>query len=145
LAYFNNFILTGEGPFFSVINRTTSALLSSKQVFESQAIHGIVTHHESEYTATLLVWGGKHIRVLHLRVPESIASSISSSDVIFLGFCESAADWILEVSIGPPKDLAPENVPPLKAALITAHNALQMLTVHSTLTPSSMTDESNQR
>lgn len=119
LAFSEQYLFSGEGPFLKVHRRNDATLLSTITVFSSQAVHGIVVHETG-----LLVWGGHQVALFDFShpVPEQSAPQLSLRAEL------KAEDWILDVSVSP----AAGPDAPQTAALVTAHNALLLLRLDST-------------
>lgn len=114
LAFSEQHLFSGEGPFLKVHSRRDATLLSTTTVFPYQAIHGILV-----YESGILVWGGHHIALFDI----SLRASESSFPVLSRRAHLEAEDWILDVSVSPESEPGKLRT----AALITAHNALLLL------------------
>ncbi|KAF2754403.1 WD40 repeat-like protein [Pseudovirgaria hyperparasitica] len=121
-----NLVLAGEGPYLRVwkYEHHTSPLLVHP-IFEAQAIHGIATRTINVTDAVLVVWGGREIRVLHLKhevnatAPDELSISIVAS--------ATAPDWILDLTLACGKEHSEGTT---QVVLLTAHNALLTLDVN---------------
>jgi hypothetical protein len=121
------FLVAAEGPFLRFYTRQDHIYLSSRQVFQAQAIHGVSVLPSPDQYVILVVWGGQLVCALELRVPadateKSLLAALRFSNVA------KAPDWIL--------DLSPRAVDQYGVsdgigvcAAVTAHNALLELTV----------------
>lgn len=131
LAVFDKYLLAGTGTLLRIYNLKTFELVLSRRIFDSQAIHGIlVGSWSSPHKTTLLVWGGRLVRLIELPVrfginelEDAIGSGLSR------GFCE-APDWILDVTTGvhpTGTKLTDQGQTGRCALLVTAHNVLYSL------------------
>lgn len=113
LAFSEQYLFTGQGPFLKVHSRHDNRLLLTHKVFVSQAIHGIEIS-----DPLIIVWGGPFISIYH---------STSANNTIILRPAPTpilkAEDWILDISISP----YPTHLGHQTAAVLTAHNALLLL------------------
>ena len=126
LAFCGQYLLTVEGPFLRILDHDSAVLLLTKQIFDSQTIHGIVVHDTCSSTV-VIIWGGRSLRLAQLRLPT--ASPVLEIEVnnvdIWLSHIAKVPDWILDFSLGPLKPQTSDNAfYHFKAAAITAHNAL---------------------
>ncbi|KAL8826140.1 MAG: hypothetical protein Q9170_007517 [Blastenia crenularia] len=118
-------LLAGEGPYLKVFDHGTAQLLAVKQVFESQAIHGLTFSkgygsEDEEKDAVLLIWGGRCLCTCEIC---EIQNGQLKVDVRF-GRELKADDWILDTRFRPcPHAFDPyASVVEGIAVLITAHN-----------------------
>ena len=126
LAFCGQYLLAAEGPFLRILDHGSAVLLLTKQIFDSQTIHGIVVHDTCSSTV-VIIWGGRSLRLAQLRLPT--ASPVLEMEVnnvdIWLSHITKVPDWILDLSLGPLKPQTSDNAfYHFKAAAITAHNAL---------------------
>jgi WD repeat-containing protein 6 len=126
LAFCGQYLLAAEGPFLRILDHDSAVLLLTKQIFDSQTIHGIVVHDTCSSTV-VIIWGGRSLRLAQLRLPT--ASPVLEIEVnnvdIWLSHIAKVPDWILDFSLGPLKPQTSDNAfYHFKAAAITAHNAL---------------------
>lgn len=107
-------ILAGEGTLLKAYDTDRKTLLAAVEVFDSQAIHGIVVADADE--SWLIVWGGSSL--CYVKVARCAERSIQFE----VGRRLDANDWILDIACSmPTRDGQP------LAALVTAHNALELL------------------
>lgn len=107
-------ILAGEGSFLKIFEAETSRLLSQCELFNGQAIHGIVvTESTREGDLQALVWGGAWLTLLKKCEFEQLLTQDVTS--IAQGALE-ASDWILDAAFSP--------LDPSCCILITAHNTI---------------------
>lgn len=126
LAFCGQYLLAAEGPFLRILDHDSAVLLLTKQIFDSQTIHGIVVHDTCSSTV-VVIWGGRSLRLAQLRLPT--ASPVLEIEVnnvdIWLSHITKAPDWILDFSPGLLKPQTSDNAfYHFKAAAITTHNAL---------------------
>lgn len=115
LAFWDeNVILVGEGALLKAYDTDRKTLLAAVEVFDSQAIHGIVVADGDE--SWLVAWGGSDLCYVKL------ARSVDRSIMLKVGRRLDANDWILDIACSTPT----RDGQPL-AVLVTAHNALQLL------------------
>jgi hypothetical protein len=109
LSFWNqDVILAGEGCSLKAYDTKQRNLLAVVDVFPDQAIHGIISEHDS-----IFVWGGQFLCQL------AIHRDLDGSLVLTPGPLKEAEDWILDASFSPtPREDS------LQVALVTAHNAL---------------------
>ncbi|KAK4508244.1 hypothetical protein PRZ48_001982 [Zasmidium cellare] len=115
LAFWNeNVILAGEGTLLKAYDVDRKTLLAAVEVFDGQAIHGIVVAEHEETCA--VVWGGPNVCYV-----EAIPSAKGSIE-LKVGPRLEANDWILDVGCSGASHHGGS-----LAMLVTAHNGLQML------------------
>lgn len=101
-------------------DRRENVLISSKRLFETQAIHGIRELSSSTDHVHLIVWGGLLIRTL-------ILDTFCDEDDgwwplnVRCSQVARAPDWILDLH---PAPTVPGNTLPERCVAVTAHNAL---------------------
>ena len=124
LAFCGQYLLAAEGPFLRILDHDSAVLLFTKQIFDSQTIHGIAVHDICSSTFVVIIWGGRSLRLAQLRLPTASPVEMNNVD-IWLSHITKAPDWILDFSLGPLKPQTSDNAfYHFKAAAITAHNAL---------------------
>ena len=129
LAFCGQYLLAAEGPFLRILEHDSAVLLLTKQVFNSQSIHGIAVHDTCSSTVVVIIWGGRSLRLAQLRLPTASPVEVNNVD-IWLSHVTKVPDWILDFSIGPLKPQTSDNAfYHFKAAAITAHNALLELSL----------------
>lgn len=124
------YILAGEGPYLKVYDRGTNILLLQEQVFDSQAIHGIICQTlpcPEGSRATLLIWGGQSICVLELwdkgKAVDDLGIRVSQLRREIL-----VEDRILGSCLQDPKTLEDRDGRcRFSSFLVTAHNELNIL------------------
>jgi hypothetical protein len=131
LAFCGQYLLAAEGPFLRILDHDSAVLLLTKQVFDSQSIHGIAVHDTCSSTV-VIIWGGRSLRLAQLRLPT--ASPVLEIEVnnvdIWLSYVTKVPDWILDFSLGPLEPQTSDNAfYHFKAAAITAYNALLELSL----------------
>lgn len=116
LAFSEQYLFAGQGPYLKVHRREDARLLETHAVFASQAVHGFVVS-----GTTIVVWGG-HFISIYTFSPKASKTVLDPTPIATL----RAEDWILDVSVSPYANSGVENACPL-AAVLTAHNALLIL------------------
>ena len=120
VAFFRDgIVLAGEGNYLSIYS-ADHRRLKSVRIFESQAVHGITIDNGS--ATTVLAWGGPLVRRLCLDL-----NGDGNSDISF-GGVHNVGDWILDAAFAPPSEGDMR-----RAALVTAHNALLVADIDSSL------------
>ena len=119
-------LLVGEGPYLKVYDDGKGCCIAVKRVFETQAIHSIITIDSSSVSdgvAELLIWGGRWVRPGFLRhgpAAESSLVEIEFKAVLTLD------DWALGGCFTPTNGLSDEPKPSYSnthdAIVLTAHN-----------------------
>ncbi|OCL04886.1 WD40 repeat-like protein, partial [Glonium stellatum] len=132
LAFCGQYLLAAEGPFLRIFDHDSAIVVLTKQIFDSQTIHGIAVHSKCSSAIIFVVWGGRSLRLARLRL--SAASPSLEADRnhidIWLSHVTEVADWILDFTFGPLIPQKPNTAPHhFKAAVITAHNALLELEI----------------
>ncbi|KAF2840451.1 WD40 repeat-like protein [Patellaria atrata CBS 101060] len=120
------YLLAGVGPFIRCIHKDSASLVWTHQVFKDQAIHGIVAHSRE---GIAIIWGAELVRLVTLGASNNVHSIRSVS--LCLGPLIRVGDWVLDIEFSSPSEDR-SCIQTLKAALITAHNALFEVTVHKT-------------
>jgi WD repeat-containing protein 6 len=120
-------LLAGQGPSVYLIEEQTGKRISCFRIFQSQAVHGITSLQESDSqydSSFVLLWGGPLFQVAKLSHMKSGATTEEDHEILFvpIGPVRSAGDWILDAAFTPFE--AELDRITLRAALITAHNAL---------------------
>ena len=72
LAFADDLLLAGEGPFLRVYDRARHSCVLALQLFESQAIHGIAVQLQASEQLLVLVWGGRLLLALALQLPKPV-------------------------------------------------------------------------
>ncbi|KAF2438763.1 WD repeat protein-like protein [Karstenula rhodostoma CBS 690.94] len=113
-------LIVAEGPYLRFYDRRENVLISSKRLFEAQAIHGIRELSSSADHVHLIIWGGLLIRTLIFdtfcnEVEGWLPLNVRCSKVA------RAPDWILDLH---PAPKSPDNTLPERCVAVTAHNAL---------------------
>jgi WD repeat-containing protein 6 len=136
-------ILSGQGPFLSIIEPQSRILLACQRVFAWSTVHGIACEssreqkdasrhalkpsfdRDSVWFAKVLVWGGPSISIARFRISyEDHGTGISSIivDDFEVGPTANVHDWILDGSF------VNENASSeVQACLVTAHSNLFVL------------------
>lgn len=121
VAVLNEWVLFADGPICNIFSRRSSAIISSERIFAAQSIHGFALSVNHDASTTVLIWGGRLIKVVVLRIVDDQALVVEKSTVV------GCLDWVLHASFAP-KIVDTTNA---TAAIITAHNSLVLLSVHS--------------
>lgn len=109
-------LLAGEGSILKAYDVQSKNLLASVNIFDGQAIHGIIGSNDND--GRVLLWGGRYMRAL------TISQDESNSLGFKLGITAEANDWILDAAFSEPKSHGI-----CRAAIVTAHSALGIATV----------------
>ncbi|KAL8670598.1 MAG: hypothetical protein Q9168_004872 [Polycauliona sp. 1 TL-2023] len=121
------FLLAGEGPYLKVFDDRTGLLTATRRIFETEAIHGIISidastgYHSS--STEILIWGGRYVRLGVLRHGAAADSSLVEIELKPVLRLE---DWILAGCFA--SDLNLEHGPQQPhsgtrdAVVLTAHN-----------------------
>ena len=141
LAFAGQYLLVGEGQWLRVFDFDSSESLLKSQIFESQIIHGIRTLKVCDDIWSVLIWGGSLLRAVLVSTAQGHNPSQSyGTPRLHLGQCVSSCDWVLDVSepvlaTAPVQARQIEDKIVIRAALITAHNAVAevVVTTDSTL------------
>ena len=133
-------MLSGEGQFLKVIDHETKEVLKSLKIFDEHTIHGIICHpHDQGYNTasswvTLLVWGGRYVSVIELKLSHG-SKSIDKVQMSALLHPIDTGDWILDACfINPATDELPGILTSIWAFLVNAHNNVLMLQVNMLVT-----------
>jgi hypothetical protein len=125
LASCGALLVAAEGPFLRFYHAKSSRYITSKRVFEAQAVHGISVYSESSNDVIkLVIWGGRLIRALEFVFPLESHDKIYPSARIRLSAIAKASDWILDLA---PRFSSLENEAEDQRGIcvaVTAHNAL---------------------
>lgn len=119
------FIFEGQGPFFQVIDEETGNVCARLQVFKRNHVHGFITFtclqnsHDDLYCESIMVWGGKSLRVIEFSLAKKHGAALVVSSAEFL-----TPDWLMS-------GCAAVAAQPQTAFLVTANNALFMAKVES--------------
>ncbi|KAK3072565.1 WD repeat-containing protein 6, partial [Teratosphaeriaceae sp. CCFEE 6253] len=108
----DDYIFAGEGHFLCVYDVKPQHRLARLEVFEQQAIQGIIV--EDSAQSRLIVWGGHLVRSIECR------QNRCSGVVLEPGPVCKATDWILDASFSPQADGGKQDL----VAFVTTHNAL---------------------
>lgn len=117
------FIFEGQGPFFRVIDEQSGNVSAQVQVFKRNHVHGFITFlspqesHDGVYCESIMIWGGKSLRVIKLSLDRNYRVTLALSSAEFL-----TPDWLMS---GCAAVAGQSNT----AFLITANNALLMARV----------------
>lgn len=126
-------LLACEGPWLRVYDQSAGRLLSSKRLFDAQAVHGItspstnyVSASEPSYTQ-VLIWGGYSVCVVRIENDDEFPDQ--SDWKIRLAICNAEAeDWILDACFSPRARTGESSITSsLEAVLVTSHNVLLSL------------------
>ncbi|KAH0537930.1 hypothetical protein FGG08_005412 [Glutinoglossum americanum] len=123
-------LLAGEGPFLKIYEHGSARILLQQRIFKTQAIHGIAIEIERAIPfqpARVLLWGGSSIRAVEISYLDDAPDLgvVPRVGIRLWPGC-SAQDWILDACFSPH-----EGGSHVRAALITAHNSLHLLTLHN--------------
>lgn len=114
-------IFAAEGSFLKIYDAETSRLIGQCQIFDSQAIHGIIVREldgDSSDDLQLVIWGGQ---CLTLICRSQIEEIISQSVVRITETATSTSDWVLSVAFCPWEKQG--------CVAVTAHNAMIQATL----------------
>jgi WD40 repeat protein len=114
-------LLTGEGTFIKAYDVNKKTLLAKVEVFDGQAVHGIIVEDGCNREPTILVWGGCLVRRLRAHYQLSVLN-------FELGSLQEADDWILDAAFAPIDSEVAREV-----AIVTAHNSLTVGTLNGSL------------
>jgi hypothetical protein len=117
-------LLTGEGPFLKIYEYNSTRILLQQRIFKSQTVHGIAAEIGDSQSARVLLWGGCSIREAEIVCsddPPDIGLAIRLGITLQPEF--SVSDWILDACFSPRGGDSH-----VRAALVTAHNSLHLLT-----------------
>ena len=140
-------LLVGEGPNIRVLNHSNSALLCTYRIFHSQAIHGIrlqnvsSTSEDSQPQLTCLIWGGRIIRQVALKVKQRYddieVECISLTSEIHV------EDWILDSIFPSLRQSSSEvDLPLIEAVILTSSDAVLLLCSEANLNPTVLDERS---
>ncbi|KAL8976706.1 MAG: hypothetical protein Q9205_007344, partial [Flavoplaca limonia] len=94
-------LLVGEGPYLKVYDDGKGCCIAIKRVFETQAIHSIVTidaSNASDGVTELLIWGGRCVRLGYLR--HGLANGPFTVEIQFQPV-SLLDDWVLGGCLSP--------------------------------------------
>ena len=135
------YLLSGEGQFLKIIDHETKEVLKSWKVFDDQTIHGIICHpyNQGHDTAsswvTLLVWGGRCISAIEVKLSHGSKSTDKVHMTALLHSIDTG-DWILDACfINPDIDGSSGALTSIWAFLVNTHNNVLMLQVSMPVTP----------
>ena len=123
------FLLVGEGAHLKIYNEKDRKLVCESRVFESQPLHGLQCNPSVSSLPIIpcLIWGGRHVTVVHIRVHkefQAVAVDIKkiTDDVV-------CRHWILHGSfLSMPAPYDPSiSLIDLRATLVTTGNELLLL------------------
>ncbi|KAH0560043.1 hypothetical protein GP486_003437 [Trichoglossum hirsutum] len=117
-------LLAGEGPFLKIYEYSSARVLLQRRIFRSQTVHGIAAETGDTQLARVLLWGGCSIREVEIVCsddPPDTGPSIRLGITLLPEL--RASDWILDASFSPGGGDSH-----VRAALVTAHNSLHLLT-----------------
>ncbi|KAK2865102.1 hypothetical protein FQN49_003906 [Arthroderma sp. PD_2] len=120
-------ILSGNGPYVSLLDESSGTILDRFRAFERNAVHGIQIidecHRDGEnYAATLLVWGGQSLRLLKLCSRQPGATKDILLSAVSVECC--APDWILDTAVPNVPSTNADRGWDISCCLITAHNVV---------------------
>ena len=123
---FGILILAGEGCYLKIFDLTTSNILCECKIFESQAIHGIVSRRHNEILdhgadLEVVIWGGPSLRLLSredimVLLRDHTQSENLQNRIYSDGTACTVSDWILDVAISPHSSQ--------ECVIVTAHNTV---------------------
>ncbi|SMR51879.1 unnamed protein product [Zymoseptoria tritici ST99CH_3D1] len=114
-------LLAAEGTFIKAYDVKKKILLAKVEVFNGQAVHGILVSDERREDSQVIVWGGRLLRQLRARLSGTTLE-------LDLDPLKKADDWILDAAFAP---VQAEKAP--KIAIVTAHNSLSIGTLDDAL------------
>ena len=132
-------LLAGEGPFLRIYNYDAQQLLLAERIFKTQSLHGICTQPISNpksggnFSGRVLIWGGRSICLFAVE-DSAILEDQYHMQIQHIAKEIEADDWIFDacfspLSYGQPKSSSITVL--CKAVLVTAHNALLALNLHT--------------
>ena len=134
------YLLSGEGQFLKVIDHETREVLKSLKIFDEHTIHGIICHphNHGHNTAsswvTLLVWGGRYVSVIELKLSHG-SKSTDKVHMNALFHPVDTGDWVLDACFSnPDTDGSPGALTSIWAFLVDAHNNVLILQVNMLIT-----------
>ncbi|KAF2030325.1 WD domain-containing protein [Setomelanomma holmii] len=128
LASCGALLVVAEGPFLRFYHREDSCYIASERVFVGQAVHGISLFSvEDDGLLRLVVWGGKLIRVLEVKVASNVPQEVRL-DVRWSNVAK-ASDWILDLAPRPANSICTSSHLDTACVAVTAHNALLQVNV----------------
>ena len=126
------YLLAGEGQFVKVFDYTRGTLIRAEQIFDSQAIHGIVCKslpEDAGNNGTCLIWGGRSICLISIEADLDIDGKPlvkihqHMPEVLW-------DDWILDACFRHPNITdSGSGKNTVEAILVTAHNDLLCLII----------------
>jgi len=127
----NLYLLAGEAQFLKIFDHAAGKLLHTEEIFDTQAVHGITclgSQHDDTIAATLLIWGGRSIRLIEISVdstekPDNLVQLHSHTPEI------TADDWILDSCFRPLVEDGPKPDSSYEAVFVTTHNKLYALSL----------------
>ncbi|KXS97508.1 hypothetical protein AC578_4593 [Pseudocercospora eumusae] len=117
-------VLAGEGSMLNAYHVRSKDLLASVNIFDGQAIHGIIIIISDANDGRALVWGGRYVRALKLSQDEDERTSVGFK----LGGIAEASDWILDAAFSHSNS---DGIS--RAAIVTAHSALTIASIDHAL------------
>ena len=113
-------LLVGEGRQLKIFDNASNRLLHSLQVLQGQSVHGIQCRWEAEHGHLIcLVWGGRAIAILRLKLDTSGSCTVSLSKEFL------APDWISDTCfLHDSKLLNDDGSSCPQAIFLTSHNVL---------------------
>lgn len=137
LAAIGPLVLAAEGPrvlFYKTQgNSSQFAFLTSRTIFNDQAIHGISVYASSKSKHVIFaIWGGPLVRFLSTKDVDYDDKSVEFAvlaDRLHLSSVARSPDWILDLSFAPTAEEESLGHKILRCAAVTAHNALVEITL----------------
>lgn len=124
-------LFAGQGPLLRAYDHGTRQLLCSQRVFDTQAVHGIISHQFSEHSTEtlLLIWGLRSVCVVQVRIGDDENSPDGFHTMIQDVIAETETeDRILDACfLSARVDDERSDGSVIEAALVTAHNVVLYL------------------
>jgi hypothetical protein len=134
LAAVGPLVLAAEGPRVLFYSQDSSqfTFLTSRDIFNDQAIHGIAVLSGTLGHVIFAIWGGPLVRFLLIKDVGYHHTSIGFAiltDNLHPSSVSRLPDWILDLSFAPTDNQDHEGHTILTCAAVTAHNALVEITI----------------
>ena len=128
-------MLAGEGQFLKIFDHETKELLNNLEVFETQAIHGIICSQANQgYDAKdahghVLIWGGYSVSIITI-VTRHDSTGLARPHIDVLLCPIHTHDWILDACFfNADCEQSSHVIKSIRAFLVNAHNEVLMLHV----------------
>ena len=120
-------LLVGEGCHLKIFDNESNRVLHSLRVFHSQSVHGIQCRWDADQGHLIcLIWGGRAITVLHLRLDTTDSCTVSLTDELLTD------DWVSNTCfLSNSKTVDDDQSSFPLAIFLTSHNVLYSLIADS--------------